>query len=318
MTLTLSPQAAAPPAAFHPERPTVLVVDDAQVDRRLAGWLLEKHGGWQVAYAGDGFEALTEIARNYPQVVLTDIQMPDMDGLKLLEEIRAKYPRLPVVLMTGVGSEEIAIEALRVGAAGYVPKKSRATQLVQTVERVLMSVQSDTDLLRAENYIHSRTTRFVLESDPSLVGPVVRRLRADLQAAGICDEYAALRTGIAVEEALLNAVYHGNLEVPSSLKWDDETEFERLASARRLLSPYRERKVRIRLRCTPDLATIAISDDGPGFDRTTIPDPNDPEMMVRPTGRGLVLMQTLTDGMEFNPKGNRVTLRKLRAGGPTG
>ena len=58
-----------------------------------------------------------------PAVVLTDLQMPGLDGLALVQEIREKYPRLPVILMTAHGSEDVAILALRAGATNYVPEE---------------------------------------------------------------------------------------------------------------------------------------------------------------------------------------------------
>ena len=104
----------------------VLVVDDTAVDRRLAGGLLEKSGNMEVAYANNGVEALNFIGDQKPDLVLTDLQMPDIDGLKLVTTITDEYPGLPVVLMTAHGSENAAAQALANGAACYVPKSELA------------------------------------------------------------------------------------------------------------------------------------------------------------------------------------------------
>src|SRR5438132_11715087 len=129
-----------------PFMPTILIVDDSPVDRRLAGSLLGKRSGLtaadkatglDVAYATNGQEALTAISQAMPDLVLTDLQMPDMNGLELVEEVRHRYPRLPVILMTGQGSEDIAIQALQKGAASYVPKRNLPQDLLETVENVL-------------------------------------------------------------------------------------------------------------------------------------------------------------------------------------
>ena len=100
----------------------VLVVDDSAVDRRLAGGLLEKESGLTVIYASDGTEALVKLDTENPDLVVTDLQMPKMNGLELVGAIRHQYPLVPVILMTAHGSEEIAIAALEQGAASYVPK----------------------------------------------------------------------------------------------------------------------------------------------------------------------------------------------------
>src|ERR1700730_9966939 len=102
---------------------TLLVVDDSAMDRRLVGGILDKNPEWTVLYAVNGKEALAEIENNIPDLVLTDMQMPEMNGLQLVTTVKEEYPLIPVVLMTAQGSEEIAVQALRAGAASYVPKR---------------------------------------------------------------------------------------------------------------------------------------------------------------------------------------------------
>src|SRR5262245_2143157 len=108
---------------------TVLVVDDSPIDRRLVGGILEKISGTKTEYAGDGAEALSKIERAPPDVVLTDLQMPKMDGLELVSTVRSRFPLVPVILMTGHGSEDIAVQALQRGAASYVNKSSISDEL---------------------------------------------------------------------------------------------------------------------------------------------------------------------------------------------
>src|SRR5215471_2209551 len=101
---------------------TVLVVDDSALDRHLAATLLtrqtgstgkETGTGIDVNFASTGKEALALIQQALPDLVLTDLQMPDMNGLELVKEVRNRYPSLPIILMTGQGSEDIAIQALQ-------------------------------------------------------------------------------------------------------------------------------------------------------------------------------------------------------------
>src|SRR5262245_55145793 len=103
---------------------TVLVVDDSPVDRHLAGKLLEKTAGMTVVYATDGRNALDVMRQTQLDLVLTDMQMPGMDGLELVGEVRSQYPQIPVILMTAHGSEELAVQALQQGASSYVPKRN--------------------------------------------------------------------------------------------------------------------------------------------------------------------------------------------------
>lgn len=108
---------------------TVLVVDDSPLDRRLASRMLEEIG-LRVSCAEHGREALEIIERSPPDVVLADMQMPVMDGLELVRQIGARFPWIPVIVMTAYGSEEIAVIALQIGAASYVPKQKDRKSVV--------------------------------------------------------------------------------------------------------------------------------------------------------------------------------------------
>ncbi len=110
---------------------TVLVVDDSAVDRRLAGGILETASGLKVEYATNGVEALKKIEQALPDVVLSDLQMPEMDGLELVRQIRNRFPLVPVILMTAHGSEDIAVQALALGASSYVPKVKLARRIAR-------------------------------------------------------------------------------------------------------------------------------------------------------------------------------------------
>ncbi len=311
MTLTKPEPKAAngpPPVAG----PTILVVDDSPIDRRVAGRVLEKHDGWRVIYACDGVEALEIIALKQPQVVVTDLQMPVVDGLALVEQIRAEYPRVPVILMTGVGSEEIAVAALKAGAASYVTKRSLAKELGAAVEQVLAASQTDDRRHTVLKCLSRRTTRFELHNDPAVVGSLIALLQQDLLSLGVCDATAITRVGIALEETLLNAIYHGNLGVSSDLKRVDDRAFHKQAAERRTQAPYCDRRVRVTARLTPDKASFVIEDDGPGFDVSKVPDPTDPANLDRPSGRGLLLIRAFMDEVTYNAAGNRVTLVKKR------
>src|SRR4051794_40460387 len=90
----------------------IMVVDDSRVSQRLAGRLIQNGTGRAVVYANNGTQALALIKEVEPSIVLTDLQMPGMDGLELVGAIRSDFPRIPVILMTAYGSEEAAMLAL--------------------------------------------------------------------------------------------------------------------------------------------------------------------------------------------------------------
>src|SRR5262245_20290779 len=122
-------------------KPVILVVDDSPADRRLAGAIIDEGLECDVAFAEDGISALAALGRTPVRIVLTDLAMPGMSGLELVEAIRNHHPGVPVVLMTAYGNEDVAIEALRKGATSYVPKRTLDRDLVETLEQVLAAAQ---------------------------------------------------------------------------------------------------------------------------------------------------------------------------------
>src|SRR5271165_3959108 len=148
---------------------TVLVVDDALVDRRMTGAIIEQGLGWRVDYAENGNTALDAIKRAMPRIVVTDLRMPGMDGLQLVKAIRKNMPSLPVVLMTAYGNEDIAIKALQDGAASYVPKKSLDRELVSTLETVLAAAQIERRQQSLLERLSHTESHFVLDNDRTLI-----------------------------------------------------------------------------------------------------------------------------------------------------
>lgn len=289
----------------------LLVVDDSPIDRRLAGALLEKHFECSVHYAADGEEALRHLSGQLPDLVLTDLQMPAMNGLELVAAVKSDYPLVPIVLMTAQGSEDIAAEALRNGAASYVPKRKLADDLVHTVERILRGSFEERGHSHLMHYLEAGELTFTLDNDPTLIKSLVNLLQQMLRCLPLGDETERLRVGVAVEEALVNACHHGNLEVGGEPGGSDRSAHQGLAARRRGEEPYRDRRIHVRVRLSRDEAVFVVRDEGRGFDvarlaATARPDANPG------SGRGVVLMRTIMDEVRYNDAGNEVTLVKRR------
>jgi len=291
---------------------TLLVVDDSAMDRRLVGGILEKNPEWNVIYASNGKEALGEVERHIPDLVLTDMQMPEMNGLELVTAIKDEYPLIPVVLMTAQGSEEIAVQALKRGAASYVPKRRLAQELRETVERVLGAADVDRSGSRLMHRVVRQETAFVLETDSSLVPSIVNYIQQSMMRMRFCDDTECLRVGVALEEALLNSYYHGNLEISSELRETDHNAYYQLSKKRAQEPPFCNRKIYVETYLSAAECRIVIRDEGPGFDPSLLPDATDPANLERPCGRGLLLMRTFMDEVHFNGNGNEVVLVKRR------
>jgi two-component system response regulator FlrC len=114
----------------------ILIVDDEQ-NMRVALFEALSRNGHEVAVAENGGMALEMIARQPPELVITDIKMPGMDGLELLRQIKALRPELPVVIMTGFATVDTAVEAMKQGAFDYLLKPFPVEVIEETVARVL-------------------------------------------------------------------------------------------------------------------------------------------------------------------------------------
>jgi CheY-like chemotaxis protein/anti-sigma regulatory factor (Ser/Thr protein kinase) len=293
---------------------TVLVVDDSMVDRRFVGSLLERFGDLRVEYAADGAEALEKMAQSVPAVVLTDMIMPEMNGLELVAAVRSKYPSVPSILMTSLGNEQLAVQAMRQGAASYVPKRTLAHDLLPTVRSVLEVSQQEEISTRLMEYMTGMECRFVLDNDRSLISPLVGYLQESVAKLGLCNETDKVRIGIALDEALVNALYHGNLEVSSLLREEDGAGYDLLVAQRLGETPFRDRRIYVDVKLSPQRAVFVVRDEGPGFDPLTLPDPTDPSNLDQVTGRGVLLMRTFMDEVHYNDAGNCVTMVKFRNG----
>jgi CheY-like chemotaxis protein len=299
--------------------PTILVADDLEAERRLIGSILEQDPNLSVLYAIDGAEAIAQVEENHPDLVLTDMRMPNLDGLQLVRAVRERCGSTPIVVMTSHGSEQLAADALAAGAASYIPKHEFLEELLDTVWHVLaLSTRRQQTSSVISEMTQGRSV-YVIQNDSNLITSLVSHLQKDIRQMGICDESEQIRFGVALEEALVNAMIHGNLEVHSSVKEQSHADFEALVSERRNKSPYKDRKIEVEIELSPQEAVVTVGDQGPGFDPTTLPDPTDPENLEKISGRGLLLMRSFMDVVEFNAVGNQVKMTKRRkapAGNP--
>lgn len=290
---------------------SVLVVDDSPHDLQTVKQILEKIDDLRVETAHNGFLALEKLQVAPNTLVISGIHMLEMDGLELLRRIRQTFPLSPVIVMTGRGTEELAAQALNGGASGYVPKRYLNDQLPNIVLKVLKSIRARDHQNRLEQVLDFTETRFVLGNDVEMVPSVVGYLQEKINRLFRCDYNELLRIGLALDEALVNAIYHGNLEVGSELREScDPKAFFQLARQRREQPPYADRKVYLTGRVSSENFVCIVRDEGPGFQVDAVPDPLAPENLERPCGRGLLLIRQFMDKTTHNDKGNEITIEK--------
>ena len=288
----------------------VLVVDDSPLQVRHLELLLDG-AGHTVAAAEHGRAALEAVRCRRPDVVLTDMQMPVMDGLELVAALRAEFPGLPVVLCAGVGSEELAVEALRAGAAHYVPKRRLTADALPVLDEILSVAAATRKQHLLLECIAAVEHTYSLGNDPDLASLVVGQTEQLMRQLGLFDAGEQMRVGIAVQEAVVNAVVHGNLEVSSALKAGDWSAYHATIARRAAEEPYKDRRVTVSIRAERGRClTVTVADQGPGFDPAALPDPTDPCNIEKGSGRGLLLIRTFFDTVTHSPCGNVITMHK--------
>ena len=289
---------------------SVMIVDDTAVDRRLAGGLLEGTPDVEVVYAENGKDALEKIELSTPDLVVTDLQMPELDGLQLVTELSERYPDLPVILMTAHGSESIAAQALANGASSFVPKADLAENLVETVRHILAMSETENTYKKLVQCTTKADFEFNLDNDPAIIEPLVDMIQQIALSQGVLSSQHRIQMAVALENALTNAMFRGNME----LSRDQFPVITNLYVGQRKMEPrFKDRKVYVRALVTPESVQFTIRDSGPGFDIATVPQVTDPESYRDGIGRGLVLIQAFMDEVEFSPSGNEINMTKHRS-----
>ncbi|HVJ67267.1 MAG TPA: ATP-binding protein [Caulifigura sp.] len=155
------------------------------------------------------------------------------------------------------------------------------------------------------------------DNDRQKVTRVVTRLLSAAEAFEWMSGESRLYAGVALEEALLNAVIHGNLEVSSTLREADDDAFERLIALRQADPRYNARLVTVEMAADREQIAWCIRDEGPGFNVARLPDPRSAERLGLQSGRGVLMMRSFMDEVAYNPRGNEVTMVKRRRTTPS-
>ena len=169
---------------------TILVVDDdARVTRSVETVLRDE--GFRVVVASGGMEALDMLDSAGPDLVLLDVWMPDLDGIEVLERLRIRRPELPVVVISGHGTVELAVKATRLGAVDFIEKPFSIDGLLGTVKRALGHAtlgETDTD--------DDASTATHPSGSPARGPRVRRRTLASSVVSGGLGLHSGVRTGL--------------------------------------------------------------------------------------------------------------------------
>jgi CheY-like chemotaxis protein len=247
----------------------ILVAEDSATQAIQIKHILAA-AGFEVETAANGEEALRAIERQPPDLVLTDLDMPKLNGLQLVEAVHRRFPRVPVVLMTAYGNDEVAARALEAGAASYVPKRNLDRDLLEAIRDLLAVVAADRELTRLSEFLTDHDARYEIDNDLASIPPIVAHVQTELAEIGLADESERIRIGVALSTALRNAICCGNLEVMAMCAeeqpaGDARRTIDRLVAERSGQPPYRDRSAWLETRLARDKAEFLVGHEGPGF-----------------------------------------------------
>lgn len=285
----------------------LLVIDPClDTQARIAQQLQGR--GFSVVVASDLTTALTMIDMAAPDIVITDLFLPEATGLTVLKELKARHELCPVIVMAKDAPEPMIIQALRIGAADYLHKPVTGEELVLALQRAQNLMPGDLGdipgVCRAEY-------RLTVDSDPTHVPAMISWLLRT--TASILPPVRRLHLQGALQELLFNAIEHGNLEIVYREKQEALTEgrYEQLLACRLAQPRLRDRRVCIHVAHDTDANSLVyrITDEGKGFKwQSLLARSQEVCESEGVNGRGIFLARSFFPSLTYNELGNEVTL----------
>lgn len=291
----------------------LLVIDPCpDTQARIAEQLQGR--GFSVVAASDPTTALTTIDMAAPDIVITDLFLPEATGLTLLKELKTRHERCSVIVMAKDAPEPMIVQALRIGAADYLHKPVTEEELAHALQRarnLLPGHLEDIPGLCRSEY------RLTVDSDPAHIPGVISWLIKT--TASTLPPIRRLHLRGALQELLFNAVEHGNLEIQYQEKQKAlmEGRYEQLLAHRLAQARLRDRRVIMHVLYDKDANSLMyrIIDEGKGFKwRSLLARFQEVCKSEDTNGRGMFLARSFFPCLTYNEQGNEVTITVPLAG----
>ncbi len=287
----------------------VLIVEDDKVSGKKMQSIVT-HQGHQVEIAEDGIQGIELYNKFKPDLIFTDVLMPKMSGMEFLNTIRKTDNVVIIIVNTAYGSEEYALEAIRLNANNYIIKPIHFSEIFHHLKKYEAIIQERTLRREIEAMFIKRFYTLQLPNKVEQIPSVVEHL---LTIAGdaICpEEQLGVRLGLI--ELIVNAVEHGNMGITYDEKKRaiNQNRLDDLYQERLAESEIAARRVKIKFELSERGCEWTITDEGSGFDWQTIPDPTKGKALRALIGRGIFLSRFYFDELEFIGDGNIIRILK--------
>ncbi len=289
----------------------VLIAEDDQASRAYIQDAVESLG-FLCEVTEEGEEAVEVFRKTKPHVVLLDIQMPKKNGLEALYEIRQANPNVIAIMMTAYGSEESAVEAFRIGANDYLNKPVRTKDLRSLLKKYESAINAQRQIQKVYSFIESRELKLKIPTDYELMLPISNFLAEEVASALGKNYDMGVRLGF--YELLLNAFEHGSLGIGFHKKREyiesDNLRFQELIAERLEDKTLCDRTILVEFRSTPVEVEVTITDEGEGFNYSSIEGELNNSDLFRGSGRGIIISRCQFDSVEYTGRGNSVRIIK--------
>ncbi len=293
----------------------ILIVDDDKYISLLLYNFLDDEG-YICETAENGLEALEKVSKGSQyDMVLLDFVMPKMNGLEFLAAVREINSKLPVMMISGYRTRENTLEALKLGAIGFIKKPFSLNDVLKNLRLVFNTSRNKKELGPIIPYLKSGSMEFVFKTGDIEPDKVSLYLATHLGEMGFIEGRRISTVALAFNEVLTNAIEHGNLELPVNYFLENPGSEERESVSdlknERLTDPtYADKNIIVKYLFHNDETEVTIIDEGAGFDISSVVNflAGDEVSDAEGCGRGLILLKYAVDEVRFNEKGNEVTL----------
>ncbi len=287
----------------------VLILEDDTFSRKYFQNIVERQGFICEAVENGkiGYEFYKEFD---PDVIICDIQMPEMDDLEFLEKIRGDNSDAIVIMATAFESEDYAIRALELGANNYLKKPVYPDNLLSLLNKYKHIVEQHTvfdNLIQTtEKLEFIKYFKSDMRSVPIIVDYLMQYIRESFEDS----ERIGVELGLA--ELITNAVEHGNLNISYAEKSEalDEDRLPELVNQRLTDTEIAKRTVKVDFILNTEFCQWIITDQGNGFDWNNVQNPLLNDRAEKLHGRGIFISRFQFDEMEYLGKGNSVRILK--------
>ncbi len=288
---------------------SILVIDDEKSIRDMLRDGLTQYG-YAYHEADNGAEGIEMFKKVNPDVVLTDVKMPEMSGIEVTRHLKEIEHDTDVIVMTGYGSEDLVIEALRSGASNYLKKPIYLNELFHILDNLILKRERRRKSEVVKDVVVFEQKNLIMNNDISKIWGIINQILFNIPSSFDENSIEGIRVGL--YEIILNAIEHGNL----GLSYEDKSEALHKGTYSDLitkLSNEADRKgKKVFINCIYNCKELSIEvrDQGIGFNFRGLANIQDQDNILKAHGRGIFLVSLYFDKIEYRDPGNIVILTK--------